>query len=65
LLINQGESIKYVSKQLGHASIRLTADRYGHLFKETSVSAMNNLAMRIPHAKPASNDALLSTGTED
>lgn len=47
LLINQGESIKYVSKQLGHASIQITADLYGHLFKETSVSAMRRLSMRI------------------
>ena len=51
LLINMGEGIKYVSKQLGHASIQITADLYGHLFKETSVSAMNRLAMRIPVAK--------------
>jgi integrase len=43
LLINQGESIKYVSKQLGHASIQITADLYGHLFRETSVSAMRRL----------------------
>lgn len=50
LLINGGESIKYVSKQLGHASIQITADTYGHLFKETSVSAMNRLSMRIPVA---------------
>lgn len=50
LLINGGESIKYVSKQLGHASIQITADTYGHLFKETSVSAMNRLALRIPVA---------------
>jgi integrase len=48
ILINQGESIKYVSKQMGHASIQITADLYGHLFKETSVSAMNRLKMRIP-----------------
>lgn len=48
LLINQGESIKYVSKQLGHASIQITADLYGHLFKETSVSAMHRLSRRIP-----------------
>jgi integrase len=43
LLINQGESIKYVSKQLGHASIQITADLDGHLFRETSVSAMRRL----------------------
>lgn len=52
LLINGGESIKYVSAQLGHASIQITADTYGHLFRETSVSAMNRLAMRIPIAAP-------------
>jgi integrase len=43
LLINQGEGIKYVSRQLGHASIQITADLYGHLFRETSVVAMRRL----------------------
>ena len=62
LLINQGESIKYVSKQLGHASINITADLYGHLFKETSTSAMNRLSMRIPG--PVSSNVLeMPTGT--
>src|SRR6266705_3184950 len=35
LLIAQGENLKYVSRQLGHASIHLTADIYGHLFEAT------------------------------
>lgn len=48
LLINSGESIKYVSKQMGHASIQITADLYGHLFKETSLAAMRRLEKRIP-----------------
>jgi integrase len=43
LLINQGESIKYVSHQLGHASIQITADLYGHLFRETGQAAMQRL----------------------
>jgi hypothetical protein len=34
-----------------HASIQLTVDLYGHLFKETSVSAMHKLAMRIVEAR--------------
>ena len=63
LLINQGESIKYVSKQLGHASINITADLYGHLFKETSVSAMNRLSMRIPGAA-SGNVVEMATGTD-
>jgi integrase len=64
LLINQGESIKYVSKQLGHASIQLTADLYGHLFKETSVSAMNKLAMRIHGGNTGGKVVSIGTGTE-
>jgi integrase len=47
LLINQGESIKYVSSQLGHASIQLTADLYGHLFRETGAAAMKRMARRM------------------
>jgi integrase len=46
LLINQGEHIKYVSKQLGHASIQITADLYSHLFTETSTVAMARLDAR-------------------
>ena len=51
LLINQGESIKYVSTQLGHASIQITADLYGHLFKETSVAAMRRLEERMTEGR--------------
>jgi hypothetical protein len=32
MLIRQGENIKYISSQLGHASVQITLDRYGHLF---------------------------------
>jgi integrase len=53
LLINQGENIKYVSRQLGHASIQITADLYGHLFKETSTAAMRRLDARVPLLMPA------------
>jgi hypothetical protein len=31
LLIQNGESLAYVRDQLGHASIKLTVDTYGHL----------------------------------
>ena len=31
LLIAQGENIKFIQSQLGHASIQTTLDRYGHL----------------------------------
>ncbi len=35
LLIAQGESPKYVQRQLRHASSQMTFDRYGHLFPDT------------------------------
>jgi integrase len=47
LLISHGESIKYVSRQLGHASVQITADTYGHLFRETSIAAMGRLDARM------------------
>jgi len=31
LLIAQGENIKFIQSQLGHASIQTTMDRYGHI----------------------------------
>ena len=43
LLINNGENVKYVSRQMGHAGIQITVDTYGHLFEETSVAAMDRL----------------------
>jgi integrase len=43
LLIDQGESPKYVQKQLRHASIDITFDRYGHLFPDTNKEAAQRL----------------------
>lgn len=34
--IEQGQNIKYIQNQLGHASIQTTLDRYGHLIKEVN-----------------------------
>lgn len=31
LLIHQGENVKFIQSQMGHASIQTTMDRYGHL----------------------------------
>ena len=63
LLISHGESIKYVSRQLGHASIQITADTYGHLFKETSVAAMGRLDVRMA-AVEATKIAMPNDGPE-
>jgi integrase len=64
LLINQGESLKYVSRQLGHASIQITADLYGHLFRETSTAAMQRLGARMDAAEePRGQVVQMRTGT--
>jgi len=43
LLINQGENLKYVQHQLGHASITTTVDRYGHLMPDAHIGASQRL----------------------
>ena len=43
LLIEQGENPKYVQKQMRHASVQITFDRYGHLFPETNRQAMKKM----------------------
>ena len=43
LLIAQGEPLTYVRDMLGHASVRTTADVYGHLLYETRRSAAAKL----------------------
>ena len=47
LLINAGENLPYVSRQLRHADIKITGSLYGHIFKETSEGAMERLDQRI------------------
>lgn len=39
LLISQGENVKLIQSQLGHASIQTTLDRYGHLLPESHLEA--------------------------
>ena len=36
LLIEQGESPNYIQKQMRHASIEITFNRYGHLFPDVN-----------------------------
>ncbi|MEE8575094.1 MAG: site-specific integrase [Thermodesulfobacteriota bacterium] len=43
LLISQGENVKFIQSQLGHASIQTTLDRYGHLLPETHHEAGKRL----------------------
>jgi len=43
LLIAQGENVKFIQSQLGHASIQTTLDRYGHLLPESNSAAGERL----------------------
>ncbi len=47
LLIQNGESLAYVKEQLGHSSIKMTVDVYGHLVPGANRQAVN----RLPHLK--------------
>jgi integrase len=43
LLIAQGESLAYVKDQMGHHSIRVTVDTYGHLVPGGNKAAVDRL----------------------
>jgi integrase len=43
MLIAQGESAKYVCDQMGHSSIQVTFDTYGHLFPNSRQTAAKKL----------------------
>jgi hypothetical protein len=43
MLIAQGESAKYVCDQMGHSSIKVTFDTYGHLFPQAKQEASSKL----------------------
>ena len=43
LLIQQGESLAYVKEQMGHHSIKITVDVYGHLVPGGNKAAVDRL----------------------
>jgi integrase len=59
LLIQNGESLAYVKDQLGHSSIKMTVDVYGHLVPGANREAVN----RLPHIILSTPEDLLSTGS--
>jgi integrase len=56
LLIQNGESLAYVKDQLGHTSIKMTVDVYGHLVPGANRAAVNRL--------PTTTGALLVSRNE-
>jgi len=69
LLIEQGEDLNYVKEQLGHHSITLSVDVYGHRFKDDrrAVDALdempNGSKMVAMQAEIAFQSALVVNGT--
>jgi hypothetical protein len=55
MLIAQGENVKYISSRLGHASVQITLDRYGHLFPDEKRGAAARLEAQLRGAAPSSN----------
>jgi integrase len=43
MLTAQRESAKYVCEQMGHSSIKVTFDTYGHLFPQAKQEASSKL----------------------
>jgi integrase len=43
LLLQQDESVVYVKEQLGHGSIQITVDTYGHLIPGANRGAVDRL----------------------
>lgn len=61
LMIAEGAHLLVVKERLGHSTIAVTADRYGHLYPSLSASLTNKLdavyqAAHNPSARPAERD---------
>jgi integrase len=59
LLILQGESLAYVSDQLGHRSIQVTVDIYGHAVpggNRAAVDRLDDASLTAPNGTPAAPD---------
>lgn len=55
LLIQAGVSVAYVQRQMGHASIHVTVDTYGHLIPGENVSWIDALDAKKPETTPAAS----------
>jgi integrase len=56
LLIGQGESLAYVRDQLGHHSIKLTVDTYGHWLPGSNRQAVDRLDAIGPAPDPGASE---------
>jgi Phage integrase family len=62
LLINNGGDVKYISEQMGRASVQITLARYGHLFPNAKREAVLRLERNL---FPSQGGALGEPGVAD
>jgi len=55
LLIQNGASIVYVKEQMGHSSIKVTADTYGHLIPGANINWVDGLDSETSRQQSAAN----------
>ena len=53
ILIQHGASLAYVKDQMGHSSIQVTVDTYGHLIPGADVSWVDRLDAEVGQPKPS------------
>jgi integrase len=58
LLIQNGEPLAYVKEQMGHSSIKVTVDIYGHWVPGANRQAMNRLPSLTTKTEHAKREAL-------
>lgn len=64
LLLTAGEAIAYLKDQLGHSSIQVTVDLYGHLVPGANRGAVDRLAEATAGVEPLQNFEITSTEGE-
>ncbi|MGH9269138.1 MAG: hypothetical protein ACRD0D_13315, partial [Acidimicrobiales bacterium] len=63
LLIGAGRRLEEIKDHLGHSSIRVTSDRYGHLFPEAREAVRDSLDRAFREARMrGSADSLRTPG---
>jgi integrase len=58
LLLSNGESPVYVKEQLGHSSIQMTVDVYGHLIPSGNRKAVDRLDAKTPNIANSGNGCI-------
>ena len=58
LLIQQGESLAYVKEQMGHSSIQITVDTYGHLVPGGNRAAVDKLDVEVAERNESDTEAM-------